>query len=183
MKYSFTQPLPKSIISHLTKIWIFYIVLSVGLIYGYGIYLSYQIKITKSLTSVSNTDFDAQDTYIKNITENMQIMKSKIDLETQNRTHNDDISLALEKLFTLIPKAITINYMELQENSLIIKGVTPSREQYALLLEAPLKAVFYKSRADFYALPNGWFNFTSISTNIAESNAKSAESTLDSASE
>lgn len=183
MKYSFTQPLPKSIISHITKIWIFYIVLSIGLIYGYGIYLNYQINTIKSHTNISNTDIDAQDANIKKASENLRIIKSKVDLDTQTSTHNGDVALALEKIFALIPNAITINYMELQENALIFKGITPSREQYSFLLEAPLRAVFHKTRADFYALPNGWFNFTSISTNeenIAES-SKNAESALDSA--
>lgn len=184
MKYSFTQPLPKSIISHQTKIWIFYIALSVGLIYGYGIYLNYQINTIKSHTSISNADIDTQDAHIKKATESMQEMKAKADLEAHNRTHNGDVALALEKILALIPNAITINYMELQENALIIKGITPSREQYTFLLEAPLRAVFHKTRTDFYALPNGWFNFTSISTNEgAESGAKStinAESSAES---
>lgn len=164
MKYSFTQPLPKSIISHLTKIWIFYIALSVGVIYAYGIYLNYQIKTVKSLAQMSSVDINAQDEFINLTNENMRQMQYEIDLDTINKTYNNDVNIALSKLFEIIPDQITINYIQLQENALTLKGITPTREAYAFLLEAPLKSTFSKSRADFFALPNGWYNFTSIST-------------------
>lgn len=164
MKYSFTQPLPKSIISHLTKIWIFYIMLSVGMIYAYGIYLNYQIKTVKSLAEISSVDMNTQDEFINRTNENMRQMRYEIELEALNKTYNDDVNIALLKLFELIPKPITINYIQLEENSLTLKGITPSRENYKFLLEAPLKSTFSKSRVDFFALSNGWFNFTSIST-------------------
>lgn len=164
MKYSFTQPLPKSIISHLTKIWIFYIALSVGIIYAYGIYLNYQINTVKSLSQISSVDMNTQDEFINLTNENMRQMQYEIDLDSLNKTYNSDVYVALSKLFDIIPNQITINYIELQEKALILKGITPTREEYKFLLEAPLKSAFTKSNADFFALPNGWHNFTSIST-------------------
>ena len=165
MKYSFTQPLPKSIISHTTKIWIFYILLSIGIIYGYGIYLNYQISTINSHANLSSTDITQSDEAINELNEKLRKMRYEAQIDTDNKTHNADVAGALGRIFDLVPNQITINYVELQENTLTIKGITPTREAYAFLLEAPLRSAFHKSRADFYALPNGWFNFTSISTN------------------
>lgn len=165
MKYSFTHPLPKSIISHPTKIWLFYILLSIGIIYVYGIYLNYQIHTIKSHASVSNTDISDSDEAINKLNEKLRQMHYEAEIDARNKAHNADMLGALARIFDLVPDQITINYIELQENTLTIKGITPTREAYAFLLEAPLRSAFSKSRADFYALPNGWFNFTSISTN------------------
>ncbi|MGX2983439.1 hypothetical protein [Helicobacter sp. 23-1045] len=172
MKYSFTHPLPKSIISHQTKIWIFYIAISVGIIYGYGVYLDYQIKTIKSHAQLSNTQIDGQDESISALNNTLNKMRTEIKLEAQNLAHNKDLSDALIKIFDLVPNQITINFMRLDENSLMLKGTTPTREAYSFLLEAPLRAVFDTTRADFYALPNGWFNFTSISKNQSNLGAR-----------
>lgn len=138
--------------------------LSVGMIYAYGIYLNYQIKTVKSLAEISSVDMNTQDEFINRTSENMRQMRYEIELEALNKTYNDDVNIALSKLFEIIPDQITINYIQLEENSLILKGITPTRETYAFLLGTPLKSTFSKSRADFFALPNGWYNFTSIST-------------------
>ena len=164
MKYSFTPPLQKSIISHLTKIWIFYILLSLGLIYGYGVYLQLQITAIKAHTQQSGGDITEHDAFINTTNENVRNLQYEINLDSTNQSYNNDVIVAVEKLFDIIPDQITINHIMLEESKLTIKGITPTREAYAFLMEAPLRATFTKTRADFFALPNGWFNFTSIST-------------------
>lgn len=164
MKYSFTAPLQKSIISHLTKIWIFYIFLSLGIIYGYGMYLQLQITSIKAQTEQSGGDITEHDDFINVTNENVRLLQYEINLDATNKSYNSDVNIALTKLFDIIPDQITVNYIMLEETKLTIKGITPTRETYAFLLEAPLKSTFTQTRADFFALPNGWFNFTSIST-------------------
>ena len=44
-----------------------------------------------------------------------------------------------------------------------MRGLTPSKEVYKFLLEAPLRAVFTQTRVEFYPLASGWFNFVSVS--------------------
>ena len=44
-----------------------------------------------------------------------------------------------------------------------MRGLTPSKEVYKFLLEAPLRAVFTQTRVEFYPLTSGWFNFVSVS--------------------
>ena len=65
-----------------------------------------------------------------------------------------------------MPDSVTLNNVFLDKNLLIIKGVTPSKDTYQLLMEAPLKSIFSSSSTTFYQMPNGWLNF--ISTNKIE---------------
>ena len=51
----------------------------------------------------------------------------------------------------------------MEDKKLTIKGITPSRELYSFLMQAPLRSIFNTSKVDFFPLQNGWFNFTSIS--------------------
>ncbi len=164
VRYSFTAPRPKSIVSKLSKIWIFYTILSVAIIYIGGIYLRIETNIFQSDTQITEDNMDAQDEKISIINKNTEQLQYEINLEQINKNYNYELQNALSKLFDLIPDQITITQISLEEDKLILKGITPTREIYSFLLQAPLKSIFTTSRVDFFPLPNGWFNFTSIST-------------------
>lgn len=164
VRYSFTAPRPKSIVSKLSKIWIFYTILSVAIIYIGGIYLRIETNIFQSDTQITENNMDAQDEKISIINKNTEQLQYEINLEQINKNYNYELQNALSKLFDLIPDQITITQISLEEDKLILKGITPTREIYSFLLQAPLKSIFTTSRVDFFPLPNGWFNFTSIST-------------------
>lgn len=164
VRYSFTAPRPKSIVSKLSKIWIFYTILSVAIIYIGGIYLRIETNIFQSDTQITEDNMDAQDEKISIINKNTKQLQYEINLEQINKNYNYELQNALSKLFDLIPDQITITQISLEEDKLILKGITPTREIYSFLLQAPLKSIFTTSRVDFFPLPNGWFNFTSIST-------------------
>ena len=164
VRYSFTAPRPKSIVSKLSKIWIFYTILSVVIIYIGGIYLRIETNIFQSDTQITEDNMDAQDEKISIINKNTEQLQYEINLEQINKNYNYELQNALSKLFDLIPDQITITQISLEEDKLILKGITPTREIYSFLLQAPLKSIFTTSRVDFFPLPNGWFNFTSIST-------------------
>lgn len=164
VRYSFTAPRPKSIVSKLSKIWIFYTIISVAIIYIGGIYLRIETNIFQSDTQITEDNMDAQDEKISIINKNTEQLQYEINLEQINKNYNYELQNALSKLFDLIPDQITITQISLEEDKLILKGITPTREIYSFLLQAPLKSIFTTSRVDFFPLPNGWFNFTSIST-------------------
>lgn len=164
MRYSFTQPLPKSIISRLTKVWVFYIALSVGIVYLYGIYLNLQKYALRSNMNLTEMSIDSSDSETAQVTRHIERLKYEANLYNLNKTYTDELRIALTKLFDLIPDQITITQITLEENRLVLKGITPSREIYSFLLASPLKSVFTTSSVNYFPLPNGWYNFTSIST-------------------
>ena len=66
-------------------------------------------------------------------------------------------------LFEMIPEQITLNKIQMEQYQLTLYGTTPSKQIYTFLLEVPLRSIFNQSRADFYLLYNGWYNFVSVS--------------------
>ncbi len=77
----------------------------------------------------------------------------------QNQLLKDGLS----NLLGLIPDQIVVKSIELDYNTLAMRGLTPSKEVYKFLLEAPLRAVFTQTKVEFFPLMSGWFNFVSVS--------------------
>ncbi|MDO5045708.1 hypothetical protein, partial [Campylobacter sp.] len=90
-------------------------------------------------------------------------LKEQRDLANEIFASNTILKQSLNNLFDLVPDSITLNEVSMSKNSLIIKGVTPNKDTYNMLLLAPLKSIFSTSNTTFYQLQNGWLNF--ISTN------------------
>jgi len=78
---------------------------------------------------------------------------------TQNMVLKDSIT----NLFDLVPQRITLSRADLLKKGLILYGVTPSKDVYNFMLQAPLRSIFQKSYTSFYPAGNGWLNF--VSTN------------------
>jgi len=78
---------------------------------------------------------------------------------TQNMVLKDSIA----NLFDLVPERITLSRAELLKNGLILYGVTPNRDVYNFMLQAPLRSIFQKTYTSFYEADNGWLKF--VSTN------------------
>ena len=163
MRYSFTEALPKSIISKLAKIWIFYLVISVIIIYGAGIYLTMQKNVVIINTRSIENAIENREKQIENIRSNYDRLNEEIDLNKLNTEYNNKVRSALSNLFEFIPDQITITQIIMEDKKLTIKGITPSRELYSFLMQAPLRSIFNVSKVDFFPLQNGWYNFTSIS--------------------
>lgn len=163
VRYSFTTPQPKYIVSKLTKIWIFYVIVSVIIVYFGGIYLKIEVNMLNNNVQIVENNMNIQDKKIALINKNIERLKYEANLDNINKNYNNEVQQSLLNLFALIPDQITITQIKLEEEKLTLKGITPTRELYSFLLQAPLRSIFTTSRVDFFPLPNGWFNFTSIS--------------------
>jgi len=71
---------------------------------------------------------------------------------------------SIKNLFDLIPDKITLDSAKLEENKLILHGITPTKEVYQFLLLAPLESIFNENYTTYYQMDNGWYKFQS--TNI-----------------
>jgi hypothetical protein len=76
-------------------------------------------------------------------------------------TENTVLKESIHNLFDLVPEKITLSQALLKEDELILYGVTPSKEVYEFLLQAPLRSIFHRSYTSYYAMPNGWYSFVS----------------------
>ena len=83
---------------------------------------------------------------------------------TQNMVLKDSIT----NLFDLVPERITLSRAELLKNGLILYGITPSKDVYNFMLQAPLRSIFQKTYSSFYPQKDGWLRF--VSTNYIDEN-------------
>lgn len=78
---------------------------------------------------------------------------------TQNSVLRDSIT----NLFDLVPERITLSEATLLQNGLILHGITPNKDIYNFMLEAPLRSIFHETYSSFYPAGHGWLRF--VSTN------------------
>ncbi|WP_394995397.1 hypothetical protein [uncultured Helicobacter sp.] len=169
--YSFIQPKPKSIFRRLTKIWIFYIVLMMICIALFGMLIDYQthrkqneLQDLESRTQRLDINIIAAKDYLSRLHfEQARVSAIIGGADSQTKSSNERFADGFKRLLDIIPAQITLHWLKIDTHKLELGGITPSKEVYVFLLEAPLKASFDESRAEFFPLVNGWFNFVSVS--------------------
>jgi hypothetical protein len=109
----------------------------------------------------------------KDLRNNIELMKEKIThIEKQKMiservfTKNSVLKDSINNLFDLVPSRITLSQAQIMENGLILYGVTPNKDIYNFMLQAPLRSIFHRSYSSFYPAKNGWLRF--VSTNYID---------------
>ncbi|WP_301193634.1 hypothetical protein [Helicobacter japonicus] len=157
--YSFIRPKPKSIFKRYTKIWFAYTLLAVICVFSFAKVLERQ-SIAK-INEQTQIEEKIQHTKLKAIVvkDYIERLDYEVKLGEEIELQNKMLQEGLSNLLKLIPDQIVATSIELDYNMLAMKGITPSKEVYKFLLEAPLRAIFTQTRVDFYPLMSGWFNF------------------------
>ncbi len=170
--YSFVEPNVKPVVSYLAKIWLFFVMITLFILFGFNMILNYKIssfeKTIKGYTQKEKKFIEEITVYKKKI----EMIESEKKLFEEISTSNELLKNSLKSFFALIPDQITLSKVILDENSLVIFGVTPSKDIYDFFLAPPLKSVFSKSVVDFYLQKNGWYRFVSKNENNSDSNRK-----------
>ncbi len=166
MKYSYIKPRKKTLFA--TDIQLIVTFFSITIIillstYAFLFFKDYSF-VTKRETLVQNRidlkknieDMDSKIAYIKK----QKTLSEKV--FTQNMVLKDSIA----NLFDLIPDRITLSRVELLQNGLILYGVTPNKDLYNFMLQAPLHSIFQKTYTSFYPTDGGRLHF--VSTNYID---------------
>ena len=164
LTYSFIKPKLKPILSLFSLIWISLIgfISVVCLIVNFSIkILSYNLKEATNENQVSYDEYNRRITIIKEHIKNLSEQQDEIESILAT---NQALKRSLQNIYDIVPDTVTLDFVKLDKNSLEIRGQTPSKEAFTLLMEAPLKSIFTKTKTTFYQLPKGWLNFYSIST-------------------
>ena len=162
MRYSFIRPKPKQYIDSDTKIILVFLIVTTILTVGFTIF----IMLKKD--NFSNEIESMQQNIAKYKKENGIYKKEikRIERLVQKfeaiQTHNTLLKESIQNLFDLVPDQITLTKAILNKNGLVLYGVTPSKDVYNYLLQAPLRSVFHRNDTTFYPLKNGWYRFVSI---------------------
>lgn len=161
MKYSLITPRRKKVISGEIQLALFFFMVSIAMVvgtYGYLSYMTYEFKsqhagIGKRIENLENKTRIVE----KNI-ENIETVVKKYETIT---TNNIVMKESIRNLFDLVPDKITLTRAELGVTSLVLSGITPSKETYESLLQAPLRSIFHRTYTSYYPAQNGWYHFTS----------------------
>lgn len=162
MSYSFIKPKIKPLFSIFTKIWLWAMIILSILSIFWAIFLGVKIYIVNSNSQDLQAQYDEKLKAIDSIKEQTKITLIKRDMTLDIYNKNTILNKSLMNLFNLVPDGVTLNSVYLDNELLKIKGVTPTKDHFKLLFEAPLKSIFAVSNTTFYQLPNGWYNFVSI---------------------
>ncbi|WP_187859781.1 hypothetical protein KVE05_05720 [Helicobacter pylori] len=161
MRFSYIEPRAKYLVSKLSKIWIFYIFLSLLLVGGLVGFMHHAINNTQndaSSLTIQERLYRHEISRLQMKTdETLQLIK-----EAKKRlNYNDDVRDVLQGLLNIVPDSITINSIEIDQQSVVISGKAPSKEAFYFLLQNKLNPMFDYSSVEFFPLSDGWFNFVS----------------------
>ena len=161
MKYSFIKPRSKHLVSPEFKLLFFFFSITLGMLFA-----SYSFLKIKTL--MYEATIEEQIAKGETLKEGIVSMHEKIAfIKIQHRhaegiyTENTVLKESIHNLFDLVPEKITLSQALLKEDELVLYGVTPSKEVYEFLLQAPLRSIFHRSYTSYYAMPNGWYSFVS----------------------
>jgi len=167
MKYSYIKPRVKSAFTEEMQLLVSFF--SITLIM---LFLTYLFLVYKNYTFVQNKKEMA--THKVELEKSLNSMQSSIlFIESQKvlseKVTTDNIVLkeSIKNLFDLVPLRITLSEAKLLKNGLILYGITPNKNVYNFMLQAPLRAIFHKTYSSFYPHKNGWLKF--VSTNYVNS--------------
>jgi hypothetical protein len=164
MKYSFIKPKRKTLISIETKVWIFFIVVNMGVLFSFYSYVKLEHSLVKD-DIVNNTNMTKNlNQKVKNVNDTIELVKKEKMFVEEIYSNNIVIKDSIQNLFELIPSQITLSSVFVHQDELIIQGVTPTKEIYKFLLEVPFTSIFEDTNVEFYKRIDGLYNFRSINT-------------------
>ena len=165
--YSFIKPQKKPIFSLFSKIWMLFISTVVLLFAAVNLFVELKSGSLRNETQISKQKQDQIKEQIKQTDELTALLKQRRDSANEILASNAVLKQSVRNLLDLVPSSITLNEIAMDKNSLVVKGTTPSRDVYNMLLATPLKSIFNTSNTSYYQLDSGWLNF--ISTNKTDS--------------
>ena len=173
MKYSYITPRKKSAITPDLQLVLIFFGITIGMLfltYTFLIFKDYRFDQNKKDIAQEKIDLDNSIATMKTritFIENESMLAEKV--YTQNTVLKDSIS----NLFDLVPQRITLSEAKLLENGLILYGITPNKDVYNFMLQAPLRSIFHRTYSSFYPAENGWLRF--VSTNYIDEEDLEAE--------
>ena len=168
MRYSFIVPRPKPFISLFSKMWIGFIVVMSLFMMIFNLYLAFDISSFKTGIVDLTKQREALETKIDQDDEAIGLILRQKAVAEEIFSNNTLLKESMKNLFDLVPDQITLKKVEMERNSLILYGVSPTQDAFNFLLAAPLKSIFHTSNTTFYLTKEGWYNFVSVNKIIGE---------------
>lgn len=163
MKYSFIAAREKKLIGAELKWLLSTFALLIILMSGSYLFLNYMIKVyEQELISVETRSEQLRSEHLTVKAETVRLQevdKLREALETKNRLNRENV----KNFFDLVPDGVTLELAEFRGNTLRLKGITKSREEFNRTFERSLASLFSRSNTKFTKLGDGSYRFDNIS--------------------
>ena len=161
MKYSYIKPRDKSAITPEIKLIITFFSITLFMLFSTYAFLLYKdYSFTNGLVEISDKTTKLE-TNIADMKEQVAFIEKENALAQKIQTKNSVLKDSITNLFDLVPERITLSEAKIDEKSLVLKGITPNKDVYNFMLQAPLRSIFHKTYSSFYPAKNGWLMFVS----------------------
>ncbi len=168
MRYSFIAPRPKPFLSLFSKMWVIFIALMSAFMLIFNFYIVYEVRSFKTGIVELTQERQMLETKIDEDDESIGLILRQKALSEEIFSNNTLLKESMKNLFDLVPDQITLKKVQMERNSLILYGVTPTQDTFNFLLAAPLKSIFHTSNTTFYLTKEGWYNFVSVNKILSE---------------
>ncbi len=163
MKYSYIKPRKKTpFTTDVQLILTFFSITLIMLLTTYAFLLFKDYSFSKERKELVKSRL-ALEKNIEDMDNKIAYIKKQKEVAQKVHTQNMVLKDSIANLFDLVPERITLSRAELLKNGLILYGVTPNKDVYNFMLQAPLRSIFQKTYTSFYPAQNGWLQF--VSTN------------------
>jgi len=166
MKYSYIRPRKKSILtSELQLLFSFFsiTILMLFLTYFFLVFKDYRFEQNTNEIIEKKANLEIE---IQQMKKQITFIEKEVLLAERITTKNTILKDSISNLFDLVPQRITLSQAKLLKNGLILYGITPNKDVYNFMLQAPLRSIFHRTYSSFFPTENGWLRF--VSTNYID---------------
>ncbi len=166
MKYSYIRPRKKSIFSpELQLLFSFFSITLFMLLLTYLFLVFKEYRFSQDMQERISQRIELENNIAK-MEVQISFIEKEVLLSERVNTKNIVLKDSIANLFDLVPQRITLSEATLLKNGLILYGITPNKDVYNFMLQAPLRSIFHKTYTSFYPTQNGWLRF--VSTNYID---------------
>lgn len=166
MKYSYISPRKKSIFtSEMQLLGVFFGITITMLLLTYSFLVFKDYRFNQQKQEILEARVLANQE-IESIEKRITFINKESALSENIFTKNTVLKDSISNMFDLVPQRITLSEANLLENGLILYGITPNKDVYNFMLQAPLRSIFHRTYSSFYPAQNGWLRF--VSTNYID---------------
>ncbi|MCW8895800.1 MAG: hypothetical protein OQK48_04260 [Sulfurimonas sp.] len=166
MKYSYLKPRTKTALTkEIQLLFTFFSVTILMLFITYAFLLFRDYRFEQDRITISQKKEDLR-LGISKMNKQIALIEKQSMLSEKVFTKNSVLKDSINNLFDLVPGRITLSQVQIKEDGLVLYGVTPNKDVYNFMLQAPLRSIFHRTYSSFYPADNGWLRF--VSTNYID---------------
>ena len=160
--YSFIEVKKKPLFAEDTKLWLLFISAVSALMVGFSLFIATQAYFYMNDTKKLKKELIKNKQQVEEFNKKIAFIEKEQNLYTNININNALLKDGVKNLLDLIPDPITLTNIKIEKNSLILYGITPTKDVYNILLLPTLKSIFTETKTNFYQMKNGWYRFESI---------------------